>query len=127
MKRELILLCICTLALSVGVMVAQSPEKTTTAPAAKSSDDPSGTCLKCHGPFEKLISAPANYEVEDGKKVNPHKYIPHDQKEVPKCTECHKPHPVPRESKEKLTNANVEMCYSQCHHMRNFQPCKDCH
>jgi hypothetical protein len=85
-------------------------------------------CLGCHGPFDKVIQADAKYKVSEEETVNPHKYVPHDGKEVPECTECHTPHAIPPKDKSEVAKPNnVEFCFSGCHHMKNFQPCKTCH
>jgi len=86
------------------------------------------TCLACHGSFDKLTENTAQYETPSGEKTSPHRYIPHaDKKDIPECTECHTPHPVPIEDKEKVVKANVEYCYATCHHAHNFQVCSTCH
>ena len=81
------------------------------------------TCLNpsCHGPFEKHVAAVPSFELADGRKINPHMYVPHDMKEevnIPTCTSCHKPHPVPLRSKEGLVRASLDSCYDDCHHTR---------
>ena len=86
------------------------------------------TCLACHGPFDKLAEATADYETPSGEKTSPHKYIPHvDKKDIPDCTECHTPHPVPIQDKAAVVKATVDYCYTSCHHAHNFQPCSACH
>src|SRR3990172_121562 len=35
----------------------------------------SAFCLGCHGPYEKVVQASANYSTQDGTKVNPHTTI----------------------------------------------------
>ncbi len=68
-------------------------------------------CLGCHGPFEKLVTAPKTYTTESGDKINPHQYVPHnraDAKSIPRCTNCHEPHPVPLTSKADLRKPNVD-------------------
>jgi len=104
--------------------VASSLRSATIAARAEVSPD---VCLGCHGPFAKLASAPAEFVTEDGKKINPHVYIPHDKREIPACTNCHDPHPVPLTSREDLSKPDVDYCYNTCHHRRNFTPCKTCH
>ncbi len=86
-------------------------------------------CLECHGPFEKLTTAPVTFTAENGEKTNPHRYVPHDRKDmksIPECTRCHKLHQIPPESKPDVPKASGEWCYS-CHHMREFTPCSACH
>ena len=85
-------------------------------------------CLACHGPFDKLAAATAAYETPSGEKTSPHKYIPHaDKKDIPDCTECHTPHPVPIQDKTAVVKATVDYCYISCHHAHNFQVCSTCH
>jgi predicted CXXCH cytochrome family protein len=85
-------------------------------------------CLKCHGPFEKLISAPPRFVAEKGEKINPHRYVPHDLKDVPECVSCHKPHSATPNAGEiaALPKPGVKTCY-ECHHKENFASCKSCH
>ena len=85
-------------------------------------------CLDCHGPFDKLAAATAEYETPSGEKTSPHKYIPHaDKKDIPVCTECHTPHPVPIQDKEAVVKATVDYCYNSCHHAHTLQVCSTCH
>jgi len=99
-------------------------ELTAIAAVAETSSD---VCLGCHGPFTKLASALAQFVAEDGNKINPHVYVPHDKQEIPGCTNCHTPHPVPLTSPKGLSKPAVDYCYNTCHHRRNFTPCKTCH
>jgi cytochrome c nitrite reductase small subunit len=83
-------------------------------------------CLLCHGSFDELISATANYTwPEDEKKTSPHRYVPHDSKNIPECIYCHEPHPVPLTSTEGLPEPNPQFCYS-CHHEQVLE-CGTCH
>ncbi len=82
-------------------------------------------CLACHGPFEKLVAATADYAWPNGEKTSPHRYLPHDSKDIPECSNCHKPHPVPLVSTEELPKPSVQWCY-KCHHRRVLQ-CGTCH
>jgi hypothetical protein len=85
-------------------------------------------CLACHGPFEKIAKATESWEAPSGEKTTPHRYVAHDTKDIPECTECHVPHPIPLQDKSTLVKSRgVEFCYSGCHHARNLQPCKSCH
>ncbi len=85
-------------------------------------------CLGCHGPFEKIIKATANWESPAGDKVSPHRYVPHDSEDVPECTECHTPHTIPLQDKASVVKPkDVDYCYTACHHAHNLQPCKNCH
>jgi hypothetical protein len=89
-------------------------------------------CLECHGPFDKLVGAPASFTEPGGEKINPHKYVPHTSREakaVPECTNCHRPHPVPPKAEKGAAQSkpDVQWCYTTCHHNNNFEPCKNCH
>lgn len=103
-------------------------------PLSKPNTSPNKTdgkdvCLGCHGPFNDLTTETTTFTAENGEKINPHRYVPHnrtDAKSVVECTKCHKPHPVPLESKAGLPKANADWCYS-CHHTHDFSPCKTCH
>ncbi len=88
----------------------------------------SAACLKCHGPFDKLSSAPPFFTAPSGEKINPHRYVPHDLKEIPDCTSCHKPHPANPTPADiaALPKPTVTSCF-ECHHKKNFQNCQDCH
>lgn len=98
------------------------------APAKKADSKAAPKCLGCHGSFDKIAAATANYETPSGEKTSPHKYVPHeDKKDIPECTNCHTPHPVPLQSKESVVKPNIEWCYTSCHHAQNLRPCKDCH
>ena len=94
--------------------------------ASKKEEKPN--CLGCHGPFEKLTTLPKDYAMPSGEKVSPHRYVPHaDKKDIPDCTECHTPHPVPIEDKSKVVRPKPEYCYTGCHHQQNLQACSNCH
>lgn len=83
-------------------------------------------CLGCHGPFDKLINAQIEFTTSGDETLNPHRFVPHDSKNVPQCTKCHVPHPIPLKSTDTVPEANVEWCFS-CHHQWTFTPCKECH
>ena len=109
-----------------------SPSSTSSPAAPNVSSD---SCLGCHGPYEKVVQASANYTIPDGSGsiVNPHTMIDissskrhNTGKGVPGCSNCHKPHPQPLAPSQDVPKANVEFCYS-CHHQRNFMPCSQCH
>ena len=87
------------------------------------------TCLACHGSFDDLAKATADYTAPSGETTTPHRYIPHDDPEgIPECTECHKPHEIPLEDASTVEKpANVDFCYNYCHHVRTLQPCSACH
>lgn len=84
-------------------------------------------CLGCHGPFDKLVSATANYVWPNGDKQSPHRYVPHDSTEVLECSNCHKPHPLPPSASDiaAMANPNPKWCYS-CHHTGTLT-CGTCH
>ena len=85
-------------------------------------------CLACHGPFEKLAKDTADYKAPSGETGTPHRYVPHDTKQIPECTECHKQHPVPLEDPAKVEKTGgVEWCYSGCHHTSDLEKCPACH
>jgi hypothetical protein len=86
-------------------------------------------CLACHGSYDDLAAATADYKAPSGETVTPHQYVPHkEDPEIPECTECHKPHPIPPESKDQVVKpTKIDWCYATCHHMNNLMPCKGCH
>jgi hypothetical protein len=86
-------------------------------------------CLACHGSYDDIAAATADYVTPSGETVTPHQYIPHKENpEIPECVECHKPHPIPPESKEQVVKPdNIDYCYNSCHHIQNLQPCSTCH
>jgi hypothetical protein len=108
------------------------PASAPLAKPAQVAKPPEGKCIKCHGPFDKLIKAPAKYIAPSGEKINPHRYVPHDSKlakDIPDCTHCHAAHklsPLPAKGSIDLSKVNVQWCYS-CHHENNLTSCKDCH
>ncbi len=114
------------------ITAAAKPATSKPAPQPKAPAAPKVTkevCLECHGPFEKLTASSVTFTAENGEKINPHRYVPHDRKDeksIPECTKCHKPHQIPPELKPDVAKANPEWCYS-CHHMREFTPCSACH
>jgi predicted CXXCH cytochrome family protein len=125
MKARLfyIFLFICVTAVTMGYSASEIT------PVASNKTDAKDTCLSCHGPFDKLTTAPKTFTSESGDKINPHRYVPHDRKDAkstPECTYCHKAHPLPLTSKEGLLKANVEWCFS-CHHTYDFKACNTCH
>jgi len=96
-------------------------------PVAKTSAGASENCLSCHGPFDKLAAETSHYLMPSGEKTTPHRYVPHDGTNVPACELCHERHRIPLTSKEEITKANIDWCYTGCHHTSNFRPCKECH
>ena len=141
MNKQSRILCTCAAALALTLLLSWSssaqvsstlptatPTKSlsaTTTAASTAAGSSKDVCLGCHGPFDKLTSATANYTFEGGEKTSPHRYVPHDSKDIPECSGCHKPHPVPLTSKEGLAKADAESCY-KCHHARVLQ-CGTCH
>jgi predicted CXXCH cytochrome family protein len=105
------------------VLLLSGPSSTTTASTEAGSSKEA--CLGCHGPFDKLASATANYTMPSGEKTSPHRYVPHNSKDIPECRKCHKPHPVPLTSTKGLPKANTDLCYT-CHHAMVLQ-CGTCH
>jgi len=96
-------------------------------PVAQSDgEDGENDCLSCHGPFEQLASAQPNFAVSESSKINPHRYVPHDSKEIPDCTVCHETHPVPPAEPVKKPTS-VGWCYNTCHHLYDFTACTECH
>jgi len=118
-----ILLLICILAPTAGMGAPVSKAAPVNTPVNKKA------CLGCHGPFDKLNTAPKTFITESGDKINPHWYVPHDQKEeknIPECTNCHNPHSLPITAKEKLPKADGDWCFS-CHHNGELKACNACH
>ena len=90
-------------------------------------------CLSCHGPFEKVAQASADYKFFDGSVVNPHTTVeltaskPHvSGKGVVDCVRCHQPHPQPLASVSDVVPADLTYCFG-CHHQGVFTPCSQCH
>jgi len=97
-------------------------------------ETPRAACLKCHGPYEKLVAKPPSFKGFDPGKskittVNPHQFWPHEDKTdkgIPDCATCHKPHKVPFTPGTTVEKATVEPCFG-CHHDKTFDRCKSCH
>ena len=105
---------------------------TTTPPSQPAAAMGKDACLACHGPFDKLSGLAPMYTTDAGEKINPHRYVPHDQKDaasVLECTSCHMPHPLPPSAADIAAESKTDVtwCYSACHHQNNFTPCKACH
>jgi hypothetical protein len=102
-------------------------------PASLAAKDSKNDCLGCHGPYDKIIEATANYTAPSGEKTSPHKYVPHDSKreeEIPECSECHTAHPLdplPAPGSIDLSKVSVQWCYTACHHEKDLTSCKKCH
>jgi predicted CXXCH cytochrome family protein len=85
------------------------------------------TCLSCHGPYDKLMAKGSNYVWPKGEKHSPHMYVRHDSKNIPECTNCHKPHampPTPAGAKA-MGKADPDWCFT-CHHTKQLT-CGACH
>jgi predicted CXXCH cytochrome family protein len=111
--------------LAAGPAKAAKPQPP---PVPAKDGNASAACLKCHGPFEKLTSASPKFVTQKGEKINPHRYVPHDLKDIPDCVSCHKPHSAAPNAKEiaALPKPGVKTCY-ECHHKEDFASCKSCH
>ncbi len=83
-------------------------------------------CLKCHGPFEKLVDKTKGYVSQFDEHINPHQFVPHDSKSVPDCAECHGAHPIPFKAESAPASPELTYCYS-CHHTQTFETCSQCH
>jgi hypothetical protein len=125
MSRALLLLGLIAIVLSV-IVFGPGPTKAATVDSSKTA------CLACHGPYDALISATANYNGwVNGEKTSPHRYEPHDSKnvkDIPECRNCHrKPHPLPPTASDiaAMDKPDNKFCYS-CHHRKVLQ-CWTCH
>jgi hypothetical protein len=114
------------LALIVGVYLSDTMK---VADAADNAEGPAA-CLACHGgSFDKLASKKAAFKAPSGEIINPHQYVPHNEKKaenVPNCIDCHSAHPIPPKEKIDLSKVTVDSCFS-CHHEKNFNRCNTCH
>ena len=108
--------------LSESIKIANAADTAAQGPAA---------CLACHGrSFDKLAAKKATFKAPSGETINPHMYVPHDEtkaENVPDCTNCHSPHPVPLKGKNDLSKVSIDHCYLSCHHQQNFERCDKCH
>ncbi|MGV8056739.1 MAG: hypothetical protein AB2L12_01695 [Smithellaceae bacterium] len=113
------------------VLSGYLPEYIKVANAADPAAKYSATCLACHGgSFDKLASKKPTFKVSDDRVVNPHKYIPHNEKKaenVPNCTDCHVKHSIAPMEKVDLSKVKVDSCFLSCHHTQNFERCSTCH
>ena len=100
-------------------------DKAAASPLSKTTDTES--CLGCHGPFEQLAKRTAAYVTDHGEKVNPHIYVPHNSTKITTCDSCHTAHPLPVSKPGSIAKANLQYCYSACHHENDFTPCVKCH
>lgn len=115
-----------------GTPAAENAQVAGGAPAADAAEEikvDKTMCLACHGSFDDIAAATADYTAPSGETVTPHQYVPHQENpEIPECTECHKPHPIPLESKDQVVKPKkIDWCYASCHHMNNLMACSGCH
>ena len=115
-----------TLALTSTDAAPPVPAPTVAAPtngAASSTD----ACLACHGPFDKLVAANTSYVWPNGDKQTPHRYVPHNSKTVPDCSNCHASHRVPPSASDlaAMGKADPKWCFT-CHHTGDLK-CGTCH
>jgi predicted CXXCH cytochrome family protein len=102
-----------------------------TTTATTTTTNSSALCLACHAPYDKLTAATADYHGwVGGETTSPHRYVPHeskDAKDIPDCTNCHAPHPVPPSASDikAMPAPNTKYCYT-CHHAMILQ-CHTCH
>lgn len=108
-----------------GQAEASSAEAVSSATVVEGPKD-TAYCLKCHGPFEKLIAKTKGYVTQFDEHVNPHQFVPHDSKSVPDCAECHAAHPIPFKAESAPATPELTYCYS-CHHTQTFETCSKCH
>ena len=116
----ILLSLIMALCLAYDTIVAIAVDKEPQGPAA---------CLSCHT-FQNLADKKPTFKTESGLLVNPHQFIPHNEKKaenVPNCLDCHTHHPNPPREKLDLSKVEVESCYFSCHHLRIFEKCGKCH
>jgi hypothetical protein len=131
------------LALFLFVFLAMSVSSTqavgqSTSPAPVTPGIPAApVCLNCHD-YSQVTKATANYITSDREKVNPHRTLdqtkakkgmasPHKSGNgVPNCENCHVAHAQPPKLSE-IKKADVDSCFSACHHAGNFTPCSHCH
>ncbi|MEW6670907.1 MAG: cytochrome c3 family protein [Thermodesulfobacteriota bacterium] len=128
MNKQSVILCI-GIVIAALTIVSGGHSPAAPAPAeATAEGSPNDACLECHGPFEAIVSETADYMMESGGekiKSNPHRYVPHASTDIPECSHCHRPHPVPPAAPEGLPKPDAEWCYT-CHHTRDLK-CGGCH
>jgi hypothetical protein len=118
-----------------GVAVGAAGATSTGAAQTDSSASEATTkeaCLNCHGPFETLTAKTPDYVAPSGETIVPHRFVPHNSgasKAIPECNNCHEGHPLPPggAARKAPPKADVQWCYTACHHENNFTPCKACH
>jgi hypothetical protein len=108
-----------------GQAEASSAEAVSSATVVEGPKD-TAYCLKCHGPFEKLIDKTKGYVSQFDEHINPHQFVPHDSISVPDCAECHEAHPIPFKAESAPASPELTYCYS-CHHTQTFETCSQCH
>jgi hypothetical protein len=111
---------------SVKEEAGKAPAEAVSAASSLTVADGAAYCLKCHGPFEKVVERTKDYITEWDEHVNPHVYVPHDSKTIVDCTECHQVHAIPFVADPSVPKPTVKYCYS-CHHSEQLVSCKTCH
>ncbi len=104
----------------------EKPESISGATLGASEAKDAAYCLKCHGPFEKIVERTKAFVTEWDEHVNPHLYVPHDSRTIVDCGQCHAGHAIPFKAGEAIPKATVKYCYS-CHHSEELVNCKECH
>jgi hypothetical protein len=124
MDKKPVLLVVLALGLGVFTLTDAMPQDD-----SKTETVDKSMCLACHGSFDDIAAATADFKAPSGEIVTPHQYVPHAEKQdEPQCVECHIPHPIPPESKDQVVIPDkIDWCYSSCHHADNLQPCSRCH
>ena len=124
MKKNISIAAVVTLVLGTVTLVWAIPQDD-----AKETKIDKNVCLACHGSFDDIAAATADYTAPSGETTTPHRYVPHAEKEfIPECVECHIPHPIPPDYKEQIVKPEkIDWCYASCHHAQNLQPCSACH
>jgi hypothetical protein len=129
LMAAMLIIKVCAMPVGAATAAPSATAQKAASPAAATSKD---DCLNCHGPFDKLSATSAGYVAPSGEKISPHRFVPHNSKEVkaiPGCSNCHEPHPLPPKTPALagLPKPDVQWCYTACHHKNNFVLCKDCH
>ena len=124
MAKKLLIPIVVALLLGAFTLVGAIPPDDTQVEKVEKS-----LCLACHGSFDDIAAATAEFKAPSGEIGTPHRYVPHAEKtDIPECVECHVPHKIPPEPDEKIIKPEkIDWCYSSCHHAQNLQPCSKCH
>jgi len=125
MEKKVLVLLVFVLSLGVFAHSSAIPQDDEERPGRVEK----ATCLGCHGSFDDIAAATADYTAPSGETTTPHRYIPHAEQEfIPECVECHIPHPIPPDYKEPIVKPEkIDYCYASCHHAQDLQPCSACH